>query len=65
MPPGTARLRLVLRQDLPAGSLSRLLAALGPPPAELAHPGAGPPPAAAPPAAMLPTHPIAPPHGRP
>ena len=32
VPTGTARLRLVLRQDLPAGSLSRLLAALGPPP---------------------------------
>ncbi|MFO7628632.1 MAG: aminotransferase class I/II-fold pyridoxal phosphate-dependent enzyme [Prochlorococcaceae cyanobacterium] len=30
VPEGTARLRLVLRQDLPAGSLARLLAALGP-----------------------------------
>ena len=30
VPPGTARLRLVLRQDLPAGTLPRLLAALGP-----------------------------------
>ncbi|MFM7548237.1 MAG: aminotransferase class I/II-fold pyridoxal phosphate-dependent enzyme [Cyanobacteriota bacterium] len=30
VPPGTARLRLVLRQDLPSGSLARLLAALGP-----------------------------------
>jgi 8-amino-7-oxononanoate synthase len=34
VPPGTARLRLVLRQDLPAGSLERLLQALGPPPAQ-------------------------------
>ncbi|MCX5969385.1 MAG: aminotransferase class I/II-fold pyridoxal phosphate-dependent enzyme [Cyanobacteria bacterium] len=33
VPAGTARLRLVLRQDLPSGSLARLLAALGPPPA--------------------------------
>ena len=32
VPEGTARLRLVLRQDLPQGTLSRLLAALGPPP---------------------------------
>jgi 8-amino-7-oxononanoate synthase len=31
VPEGTARLRLVLRHDLPAGSLERLLAALGPP----------------------------------
>ncbi|MFZ9849649.1 MAG: 8-amino-7-oxononanoate synthase, partial [Vulcanococcus sp.] len=31
VPEGTARLRLVLRHDLPAGSLGRLLAALGPP----------------------------------
>jgi 8-amino-7-oxononanoate synthase len=30
VPPGTARLRLVLRQDLPKGTLPRLLAALGP-----------------------------------
>ncbi len=30
VPPGTARLRLVLRQDLPSGTLARLLAALGP-----------------------------------
>jgi 8-amino-7-oxononanoate synthase len=30
VPPGTARLRLVLRQDLPEGTLPRLLAALGP-----------------------------------
>ena len=29
VPEGTARLRLVLRQDLPAGSLTRLLTALG------------------------------------
>ena len=33
VPPGTARLRLVLRQDLPSGTLTRLLAALGPAPA--------------------------------
>jgi 8-amino-7-oxononanoate synthase len=33
VPEGTARLRLVLRHDLPAGSLERLLAALGPAPA--------------------------------
>ena len=33
VPPGQARLRLVLRQDLPPGSLQRLLAALGPGPA--------------------------------
>ena len=32
VPEGTARLRLVLRQDLPQGTLERLLAALGPPP---------------------------------
>ncbi|MEB3266223.1 MAG: aminotransferase class I/II-fold pyridoxal phosphate-dependent enzyme, partial [Cyanobacteriota bacterium] len=32
VPAGTARLRLVLRQDLPGGTLPRLLAALGPPP---------------------------------
>ena len=31
VPPGTARLRLVLRRDLPAGSLQRLLTALGSP----------------------------------
>ena len=31
VPEGTARLRLVLRQDLPQGTLVRLLAALGPP----------------------------------
>jgi 8-amino-7-oxononanoate synthase len=30
VPTGTARLRLVLRQDLPSGTLARLLAALGP-----------------------------------
>ena len=30
VPPGTARLRLVLRQDLPGGTLPRLLDALGP-----------------------------------
>ncbi|MEB3193727.1 MAG: aminotransferase class I/II-fold pyridoxal phosphate-dependent enzyme [Cyanobacteriota bacterium] len=30
VPPGTARLRLVLRQDLPGGTLPRLLEALGP-----------------------------------
>ena len=30
VPEGTARLRLVLRRDLPAGTLPRLLAALGP-----------------------------------
>ncbi|MCP9775243.1 aminotransferase class I/II-fold pyridoxal phosphate-dependent enzyme [Cyanobium sp. WAJ14-Wanaka] len=33
VPEGTARLRLVLRHDLPKGSLGRLLAALGPRPA--------------------------------
>ena len=32
VPDGTARLRLVLRHDLPSGSLARLLTALGPPP---------------------------------
>ena len=32
VPPSTARLRLVLRHDLPAGSLARLLEALGSPP---------------------------------
>jgi 8-amino-7-oxononanoate synthase len=32
VPAGTARLRLVLRQDLPKGSLRTLLAALGPGP---------------------------------
>ena len=32
VPEGTARLRLVLRHDLPAGTLERLLAALGDPP---------------------------------
>ena len=32
VPEGTARLRLVLRQDLPGGTLQRLLAALGRPP---------------------------------
>ncbi|MEI7665007.1 MAG: aminotransferase class I/II-fold pyridoxal phosphate-dependent enzyme [Synechococcaceae cyanobacterium ELA263] len=37
VPAGTARLRLVLRQDLPAGTLTRLLAALGPPPAPGPH----------------------------
>jgi 8-amino-7-oxononanoate synthase len=31
VPEGTARLRLVLRQDLPLGTLERLLMALGPP----------------------------------
>jgi 8-amino-7-oxononanoate synthase len=31
VPEGTARLRLVLRHDLPQGSLERLLGALGPP----------------------------------
>ena len=31
VPEGTARLRLVLRQDLPAGTLARLLTALGSP----------------------------------
>ncbi|MFM8935413.1 MAG: aminotransferase class I/II-fold pyridoxal phosphate-dependent enzyme [Vulcanococcus sp.] len=31
VPAGSARLRLVLRHDLPSGSLRRLLAALGPP----------------------------------
>ncbi|MFZ0406492.1 MAG: aminotransferase class I/II-fold pyridoxal phosphate-dependent enzyme [Cyanobium sp.] len=39
VPAGTARLRLVLRQDLPSGTLTRLLAALGPP----AAPGPCPP----------------------
>jgi 8-amino-7-oxononanoate synthase len=29
VPEGTARLRLVLRQDLPSGTLARLLDALG------------------------------------
>ncbi|MEA5423803.1 aminotransferase class I/II-fold pyridoxal phosphate-dependent enzyme [Synechococcus sp. CCY9202] len=33
VPEGQARLRLVLREDLPSGSLRRLLAALGSPPA--------------------------------
>jgi 8-amino-7-oxononanoate synthase len=33
VPAGTARLRLVLRHDLPAGTLERLLQALGPAPA--------------------------------
>ena len=33
VPQGTARLRLVLRQDLPQGTLARLIAALGPAPA--------------------------------
>ena len=33
VPVGSARLRLVLRQDLPTGSLNRLLGALGSPPA--------------------------------
>jgi 8-amino-7-oxononanoate synthase len=32
VPEGTARLRLVLRHDLPAGTLGQLLAALGDPP---------------------------------
>ncbi len=32
VPEGSSRLRLVLRQGLPAGTLERLLAALGPPP---------------------------------
>ncbi len=32
VPEGSARLRLVLRSDLPPGSLARLLEALGPPP---------------------------------
>jgi 8-amino-7-oxononanoate synthase len=31
VPEGTARLRLVLRHDLPGGTLERLLHALGPP----------------------------------
>ncbi len=31
VPEGSARLRLVLRHDLPSGTLGRLLAALGPP----------------------------------
>jgi hypothetical protein len=31
VPPGSARLRLVLRADLPAGTLERLLQALGSP----------------------------------
>ena len=31
VPEGTSRLRLVLRLDLPAGSLQGLIAALGPP----------------------------------
>ncbi len=37
VPAGTARLRLVLRQDLPVGSLARLLHALGPPPPPVTH----------------------------
>jgi 8-amino-7-oxononanoate synthase len=37
VPEGTARLRLVLRQDLPTGSLLRLLAALGPGPLAARH----------------------------
>ena len=37
VPEGTARLRLVLRQDLPSGSLKRLLAALGPGPLAPRH----------------------------
>ncbi|KEF43030.1 MAG: 8-amino-7-oxononanoate synthase [Cyanobium sp. CACIAM 14] len=37
VPAGTARLRLVLRQDLPGGTLPRLIEALGPAPAP-AHP---------------------------
>jgi 8-amino-7-oxononanoate synthase len=37
VPEGTARLRLVLRQDLPDGTLARLLAALGPAPASLSE----------------------------
>ena len=32
VPAGTARLRLVLRQDLPSGTLPRLIEALGPAP---------------------------------
>jgi len=43
VPEGMARLRLVLRQDLPGGTLARLLAALGPAPAR-----AGAAPSAAP-----------------
>jgi 8-amino-7-oxononanoate synthase len=35
VPEGSSRLRLVLRQGLPAGSLERLLAALGPPPSAM------------------------------
>ncbi len=38
VPPGTARLRLVLRQDLPGGTLPRLLEALGPCPDEPSPP---------------------------
>ena len=43
VPQGSARLRLVLRQDLPGGTLARLLAALGRPPADLtaSSPAAG------------------------
>ncbi|WP_216901431.1 aminotransferase class I/II-fold pyridoxal phosphate-dependent enzyme [Synechococcus sp. CCY 9618] len=37
VPPGKARLRLVLRQDLPQGTLPRLIEALGPAPSSL-HP---------------------------
>ena len=55
VPPGTARLRLVLRQDLPAGTLPRLLEALGPPPA----------PAASPPTESESVASPAPPHGSP
>ncbi len=43
VPPGSARLRLVLRQDLPSGTLARLLKALGPCPQELCPPASPPP----------------------
>jgi 8-amino-7-oxononanoate synthase len=39
VPAGSARLRLVLRQDLPGGTLARLLTALGSPPPALAAEG--------------------------
>jgi 8-amino-7-oxononanoate synthase len=44
VPPYSARLRLVLRQDLPSGTLPRLVEALGPCPLELCpHPKTAPP----------------------
>jgi 8-amino-7-oxononanoate synthase len=43
VPTHTARLRLVLRQDLPSGTLARLLEALEPSPKEPCHPASPPP----------------------